>query len=363
MQVWNPWHGCKKYSSGCKNCYVYRRDSAFGKDSSIVNRTADFELPLKKTRDKQYKLSKKDGLVYTCMTSDFFIDEADEWRDRIWEIIKIRIDLEFVIITKRTDRISICLPKDWENGYDNVTLVCTCENQCETDKRLPIFLELPAKRKEIICEPFLEKINISHYLKSGKINHVTCGGESGEKARECNYDWVLDLREQCVLADVSFYFKQTGTYFIKGNKRYYIDRKYQMPQAKKAEINYISSSERDFTDIFSRLEKSAFRSHFHLEDNEIKYIDKHGINTIRQHAYDFIRSRLAPAIIPNDGKQTPMRGHPVFIAQHSCACCCRGCLEKWHGIPKGRDLTLQEIDYIAALLMKKIQTDYFGRKK
>ena len=79
---------------------------------------------------------------------------------------------------------------------------------------------------------------------------------------------------------------------------------------------------------------------------------------IRSHAYDFIRARLAPAEPKNDGKQTPMRGHPVFIAQHACACCCRGCLEKWHRIPKGRTLTEDEIEYIVEILMEWIDTNY-----
>lgn len=79
---------------------------------------------------------------------------------------------------------------------------------------------------------------------------------------------------------------------------------------------------------FIRLEKSTFRSKFHLTDKDIKYVQEKGIDTIEKHAADFVRTRLAPADIPNDGKQTPMRGHPVFLAQHACACCCRGCLNK-----------------------------------
>lgn len=74
MAIWNPWHGCKKLSPGCKNCYVYRRDESIGKDASIVTRTGDFSLPLKKDRNGQYKLTPLDGTVYTCMTSDFFLD-------------------------------------------------------------------------------------------------------------------------------------------------------------------------------------------------------------------------------------------------------------------------------------------------
>ena len=96
MGIWNPWHGCKKYSSGCLNCYVYRRDSQFGKDSSVVTKTKDFDLPLKKKRTGAYQLSPDDGPVYTCMTSDFFINEADQWRGEIWKMIKLRSDLDFI---------------------------------------------------------------------------------------------------------------------------------------------------------------------------------------------------------------------------------------------------------------------------
>ena len=106
---------------------------------------------------------------------------------------------------------------------------------------------------------------------------------------------------------------------------------------------------------FERLNKSTFRAKFHLTDKDRKYIADKGMDTIKKHAEDFIRTRLAPAEIPNDGKQTPMRGHPVFIAQHACACCCRGCLNKWYHIPKGRELTEDEQDRVVYLLMSWIE--------
>lgn len=106
------------------------------------------------------------------------------------------------------------------------------------------------------------------------------------------------------------------------------------------------------------LSKSKFRSSFHLRKYMISYIDEKGIDTIKSHAYDFINSRLKPKVILNDGKQTPMKGHPIFIAQHACACCCRGCLEKWHHIEKGRELKDEEINYIVALLMEWIKREY-----
>ena len=108
-------------------------------------------------------------------------------------------------------------------------------------------------------------------------------------------------------------------------------------------------------DLFVRLSRSAFRSRFHLSEKDRQYVRTKGMDTIRSHAQDFVSKRLAPAIIPNDGKQTPMRGHPVFIAQHATACCCRGCLYKWHNIPAGRALTEKEQEYVVDILMKWIE--------
>ena len=108
------------------------------------------------------------------------------------------------------------------------------------------------------------------------------------------------------------------------------------------------------SNIFERLAKSKFRSRFKLRDKEKQYIQEKGLEKIRSHAEDFISKRLAPADIPNDGKQTPMRGHPVFIAQHATATCCRGCLEKWHKIKKGKALSIKEKEYIVDIIMKWI---------
>lgn len=110
-------------------------------------------------------------------------------------------------------------------------------------------------------------------------------------------------------------------------------------------------------ETFIRLNKSTFRSKFHLTAKDKKYIKEKGMDTIEKHATDFIKTRLAPSNIPKDGKQTPMRGHPVFIAQHACACCCRGCLNKWYRIPKNRELTEDEQKRIVKLLMEWIKKE------
>ena len=113
-----------------------------------------------------------------------------------------------------------------------------------------------------------------------------------------------------------------------------------------------------FCDLFARLSRSNFRSRFRLKDKDIQYIREKGRDTIRSHASDFVRTRLAPAQIPNDGKQTPMRGHPVFLAQHATGCCCRGCLYKWHRIPAGVRLTEEQQEYIVDVLMAWIEREY-----
>lgn len=107
--------------------------------------------------------------------------------------------------------------------------------------------------------------------------------------------------------------------------------------------------------IFDRLAKSKFRSRFKLRQKEIDYINQKGMDKIYSHACDFIRDRIAPAEPKNDGKQTPMRGHPVFIAQHATATCCRGCIEKWHKIPKGVELTPAQQEYLVSIIMEWIK--------
>ena len=109
--------------------------------------------------------------------------------------------------------------------------------------------------------------------------------------------------------------------------------------------------------ILFRLSKSKFRSSFHLKEKDKEYIKQKGFEKIEAHAYDFLRKRLAPAYIPNDGKQTPMRGHPVFIAEHATATCCRNCLYKWYHIPKGRELTEEEIVFLVTVIMTWIKKE------
>jgi uncharacterized protein DUF4186 len=114
---------------------------------------------------------------------------------------------------------------------------------------------------------------------------------------------------------------------------------------------------RDLDAIFAGLAKSAFRRSFHLRGKDLEYLRSKGLPVILDHADDFIAKRLALAVIPNDGKQTPFRGHPVFVAQHATACCCRGCLEKWHHIPRGRQLTPEEREYVRTVLERWLRSE------
>lgn len=164
-EMWNLWHGCHKKSEGCQHCYVYRRDAEYEKDSSIVTKTSCFNLPIRRNRQGEWKVP-SGTLMWTCFTSDFFIEEADEWREDAWLMIQRRRDLHFFMITKRPERILESLPKDWGDGYEHVTICCTMENQRRVDERLPLYRELPIRHKSIICEPLLESIDFHDGLGS-----------------------------------------------------------------------------------------------------------------------------------------------------------------------------------------------------
>lgn len=235
--LWNPWHGCHKLSAGCKNCYVYRIDTSHEKNASEVKKNiTTFNEPIKKNRSGEYK-HPSGTFFYTCFSSDFFLEDADAWRGEAWRMMKERSDCHFLFITKRIDRFRACIPEDWGNGYDNVSIAVTTENQKMADYRLPIYLSLPIKHKSIICEPLLEVIDISKYL-TAEIESVSVGGESGAEARVCDYAWVLDIRRQCVEANVSFEYHQTGARLIKDGKLYHIPRDKQHEQAEKARIDF-----------------------------------------------------------------------------------------------------------------------------
>lgn len=235
--AWNPWHGCTKISEGCRYCYVYRQDARYGaEESNLCRKTAAFSLPVKKKRGGEYKIE-SGSIVYTCFTSDFLLPDADEWRWDCWSMMRERRDLSFIFFTKRIERLEKCLPHDWNDGYENVIIGCTAENQKRADERLPVFRALPIAHRLIIAAPLLEKIDLSPYLDE-KIEEVSAGGESGVCARPLHYEWVTEMREQCIEKNIPFCFHQTGAHFVKDGKLYTIPRRYQHSQARRAGIDF-----------------------------------------------------------------------------------------------------------------------------
>ncbi|MBQ8301676.1 MAG: DUF5131 family protein [Clostridia bacterium] len=234
MSMLNPLRVFKKCSEGCLQCYIHKGYAMHGTDTNEIIKTKDFSKPVERLKNGNYKM--KAGIVYTCFSTDFLIEEADGWRDECWQMIKERQDCTFLFLTKRIDRFMECIPDDWDQGYENVVVCCTIENQKNADYKLGIFSRLPIKHKCITAQPLLEQIDIEKYLDD--IGLVVAGGESDCEARPLNYSWVLDIREQCVRKNVSFEFRQCGTYFIKDGKQYKLQTKDLCSQAKKADINF-----------------------------------------------------------------------------------------------------------------------------
>ena len=240
MAMWNPWRGCRRYSEGCKYCYIHKGDAKRGIDTNLIVKSDKFNAPVAVNKKGEYTI-KSGQTVYCCFSSDFLIEEADEWRDECWKMIKLRPDLQFIFLTKRIERFSKCMPDDWGDGYENVTVGCTVENQETADLRLGIFSKLPIKHKNIILQPLLEAVNIEKYLENVEL--VLVGGEYDKNARPFDYDWVLSLREQCINRNVSFDFHQCGSNFIVNGKLQKLNYAMLYKRAKECNINYHAQSE------------------------------------------------------------------------------------------------------------------------
>lgn len=199
-----------------------------------------FNLPIARDRYNQFKLL-PGSHVGVCLTSDFFLEEADQWRDDAWAMIKYRQDCVFFIITKRVHRIAQCLPADWGDGYDNVILSPTVESMTQVEKRLPVFLNIPCKRRTLTVAPILEEISLEPYLATGEILGVSVGGESVEdgryQARPSDYSWYLRLYRECKKHQVDYEVFSIGTNFIKDGRQYRIPKSKSYPQAKKMNLN------------------------------------------------------------------------------------------------------------------------------
>jgi protein gp37 len=207
--TWNPHTGCYPVSPGCDNCYMYRDMQRYGKNPRKVERTKSvFDLPLR---------IKEPSKIFVCSWSDFFIKQADAWRDECWDIIRRCPQHTFQILTKRPERITDCLPVDWGKGYANVWLGVSTENQEMADKRISVLLDIPAAVHFLSVEPMLAAINLYRYLSydaihgaKTPIDWVIVGGESGPNARKMQKHWVIGIKNWCEAAYVPFFFKQWG---------------------------------------------------------------------------------------------------------------------------------------------------------
>jgi protein gp37 len=209
--TWNPWMGCHKISPGCKNCYMYADMERYGKDPATVKRSkTTFQDPLTlKWRKPMY--------VFTCSWSDFFIQEADDWRADAWAIIKRTPWLTYQILTKRPENIRTRLPPDWGAGYKNVWLGTSVESAGYL-ARLDELLAVPASLHFVSYEPALGPIQVGPWLwpKAAKpenrpaLGWVIVGGES-VGGREFHLRWARDVVRECKSAGVPVFVKQLGT--------------------------------------------------------------------------------------------------------------------------------------------------------
>jgi len=235
MAMWNPWRGCHRISEGCKFCYIHKGDAKRGVDTNQIERTDSFDAPVAKDKKGEFKM-KSNQTIYVCFSSDFLLEEADQWRHECWEMIRCRPDLRFLFLTKRIERLAECLPEDWGDGYNNVTIGCSVENQEMADRKLPILAELPIKHRNIILQPLLGAVSIEKYLDSAEL--VLVGGESDSCARPLDYEWVLSVRDQCVRHQVDFDFHQCGTWFIVNGEMKKLNYAMLYKCAKECNINY-----------------------------------------------------------------------------------------------------------------------------
>lgn len=222
--TYNPWRGCDKVSPGCAHCYMFTEQRRYGRDPSVVVRCADstFYAPIraKKWRDMT------DKLVFTCSWSDWFHEDADDWRDEAWEVIRARPDLTFQVLTKRPERIADHLPSDWGGGWPNVWLGVSIENRRFVG-RADILREVPAVIRFISAEPLIGPLvpppvdfpsmgepwhdaYEGPALDLGEVDWLIAGGESGPRARRCDPEWLRDLKQACEYTDTAFFLKQLG---------------------------------------------------------------------------------------------------------------------------------------------------------
>jgi len=206
--TWNPWRGCRKVSTGCAQCYMFRDQKRYGKDPTMIVRSKDgtFYQPHK---------YKDPARVFTCSWSDFFIPEADGWRQEAWKIIFNTPHLTYQILTKRPHLITSRLPASWfDEPYPNVWLGVSVEDQHSFDSRWPVLAGIPAAVRFLSAEPLLAPFSLNsdnHRLYHEDLpmpDWVIVGGESGSKHRAMKPEWALNLRRECGAFDIPYFFKQ-----------------------------------------------------------------------------------------------------------------------------------------------------------
>ena len=210
----NPWLGCRRVSEGCDHCFMITVAASRGVDGELIRRVSDttFNYPLSRDRQRQFKVRPGEQLR-VCMNSDFFLPQADRWRDEAWHIIAQRPDVKFWILTKRPWRIAKHLPENWGDGWDNVSLNVSIENQKRADQRLPYLLDVPAKHKGAMAAPLIGAIDIGSVLETGQLDEIIAGGENHEGNRLCDDEWVVSLRDQCLASNTKFTFIETGSQY------------------------------------------------------------------------------------------------------------------------------------------------------
>lgn len=195
--TWNPWYGCTKVSPGCAHCYMFREMKRYGRDPQVVTRSkTKFNDPLKWKEPRR---------VFTCSWSDWFHEAADVWRDEAWSIIRRTPHLTYQILTKRPERIAEHLPADWGDGYANVWLGTSVENQ-RFAIRVSYLQQVAAAIRFISAEPLLGPV----VMPLNGISWLIAGGESGPEHRPMREEWARSLRDQCASAGVAFFLKQLG---------------------------------------------------------------------------------------------------------------------------------------------------------
>jgi len=208
--TWNPWQGCHKVSAGCKHCYIgpiMRRSKKEHEPFKGPIRTGPATWRNAAAWNRQAARENRRFRVFTCSMSDFFHAQADRWRREAWEVIQACDRLDFLILTKRPQRIAAHLPADWGNGYRNVWLGTTVESS-KYLKRIDALADVPAARHFISAEPLFGAINFRPYLS--KIDWIITGCEKAhkDKRRQMDLDWVRSIRDQCGDAGVAHFFKQ-----------------------------------------------------------------------------------------------------------------------------------------------------------